>query len=60
MKDIVITDLMEEHNRRVKSDYVCEDSKAFFNWLVAHQHKDYIEIPGYETKSGHAEILHFD
>ena len=60
MKNIVITDLMEEHNRKVKRDYVCEDQEAFFNWLVSHRDEDYIEIPGNETKSGHPEILYLD
>ncbi|MDH5394460.1 MAG: hypothetical protein OEY11_14845 [Gammaproteobacteria bacterium] len=54
--------LYEQYIASVKDKYKC-DMDRFRDWLVTDGHENeetgemYIEIPGNETLSGHAEIL---
>ena len=57
--------LHENHNNAVKDEYKC-DVNDFSKWLYNEGHEEhnldssvdgYIEIPSYQTLSGHAVIL---
>jgi hypothetical protein len=52
-------ELMEDHNSRVKPEYVCADNEGFENYVYrdANFVDQYIEISSNETLSGHAETL---
>ena len=54
--------VMAQHNRLVKPRFYCEDLEAFLNWLVmaANTNEHYVEVPSYQTLSGHAEIIDLD
>ncbi len=57
-----MTRLHEQYNATIKDEYKCDMDK-FAEWLATNGHENeetdemYIEIPGNETLSGHAEIL---
>lgn len=50
--------LFKQHNQLVKTMYKCTYD-SFLTWFenYADENEQYIEIPGNECKSGHAEIL---
>lgn len=58
------TRLLEQHNSLVKEDYKVEGYhiNRFCAWVDnnANFNEGYIEIPGNETLSGHAEILELE
>jgi len=62
LTDAQIYDLQERHNKLVRLRFWSEWTDGFCSWVdsKANFSEGYIEIPSYQTLSGHAEILELE